>query len=162
MLSILLMTASCRLSKTSAPKKKELSAQSSARILGITHPNEADVLLYDELVTWIGVPYKYGGNDKSGVDCSGFAVAVYKKVYGISLERQSERIYNQCQKRSKKEARPGDLVFFKINSDKVSHVGIIVQESRFIHASSSKGVTLSNLTDAYYEKHYFSCGSVRK
>ena len=150
------------MSKISAPKKKEPTAESSHRTLGITNPNEADFLLYDELATWIGVPYKFGGNDRSGVDCSGFAVAVYKKVYGISLERQSERIYNQCQKRSKKEARPGDLVFFKINSKTVSHVGIIVQESRFIHASSSKGVTLSNLNDAYYTKHYFSCGSVRK
>lgn len=162
LLSILLISASCRMSKNVAPKKKEPNVESAALTLGVTNPNEADGLLYNELVTWLGVPYKYGGNDRSGVDCSGFTVAVYKKVYGISLERQSERIFNQCQKRSKKEAKPGDLVFFKINSEKVSHVGIIVQESRFIHASSSKGVTLSNLNEAYYTKHYFSCGFIRK
>jgi cell wall-associated NlpC family hydrolase len=161
-LSILLLSASCRMSKNVSPKKKEGKAESAARILGVADPNEADVLLYDELANWIGVPYKFGGNDNSGVDCSGFVVAVYKKVYSISLERQSERIYNQCQKRSKQEVKPGDLVFFKINSEKVSHVGIIVQESLFIHASSSKGVTLSNLNEAYYTKHYFSCGAIRK
>lgn len=159
---ILLLSASCRMSKNVPAPKKEITYKSSAHKLGVNNPHEADLLLYDELIAWIGVPYKYGGNDKTGVDCSGFAVAVYKKVYNIPLERQSERIYNQCQKRSKKEAKPGDLVFFKINSEKVSHVGIIVQDNLFIHASSSKGVTLSNLNDAYYTKHYFSCGSVRK
>ena len=161
-LSILLITASCRISKNVKPKKTHALTESSALTLGVTNHNSADALLYDELAGWLGVPYKYGGNEKSGVDCSGFAVAVYKKVYGITLERQAERIYQQCQKRSKEEAMPGDLVFFKINSDKVSHVGIVIQENRFIHASSSKGVTLSNLNEAYYTKHYFSCGSLKK
>lgn len=104
---------------------------------------------------YIGVPYVWGGESPSGFDCSGFVQYVFK-VHGISLNRTTETQYKHGSYVSKSNLKPGDLVFFQ-NTYRagISHVGIYVGNGQFIHASSSKGVTISNLSSSYYTSHYY-------
>lgn len=120
--------------------------------------------LYVEAADWIGVPYRSGGNSKRGTDCSGFTSSIYKKVYHKKLQRSSEgQRTKNCHKVSKKRLEEGDLVFFHNGRKKrtATHVGIYLKEGRFVHASSSRGVTVSDLGDAYYRKRWMQGGRVR-
>ena len=104
---------------------------------------------------WIGVPHVMGGMSKQGVDCSGFVDNVYKDVYGISLPRNSQDIEKVVEPiDDKTQLKEGDLVFFNSQDGKVNHVGIYIKEDNFIHASSSKGVMVSNLNEKYWANIY--------
>ena len=109
--------------------------------------------LYQEIDGWIGVKYKWGGNDKNGVDCSGFTDAVYLSVYEYKLKRSAFDIIKECDVIEKNNLMEGDLVFFDISSNN-SHVGIYLANNKFVHASSSKGVMISDLTEAYWTKYW--------
>ena len=121
----------------------------------------ANAALRKEVDQWIGVPYKYGGTTKAGVDCSGFCGNVFKNVYDITLGRSAQDIYDQTKPVNKSALKEGDLVFFKINSSRVSHVGIYLSQNKFVHASTSRGVIISDLDEAYWTKYYFASGSVK-
>lgn len=119
--------------------------------------------LYEEVEAWLGTPYKYGGQSKSGTDCSGLVVEIYKKVYGKKLYRSSYEIYEKnCKKIKKKELKEGDLVFFitSKNGKRINHVGIYLKDNKFIHSSTRRGVILTDLSDDYYEKHFVGAGRV--
>lgn len=99
-----------------------------------------------------GIPYRYGGTDTRGFDCSGYANYVYDRVYGIDLPRTTELMWNYGERvRDKKEV--GDLVFFSPSST-YNHVGVYIGNGDFIHSSSSKGIMRSSLTDGYWAKYY--------
>ncbi|MGG0644150.1 C40 family peptidase [Sporosarcina gallistercoris] len=101
---------------------------------------------------YIGTPYRYGGTSlKTGIDCSAYTQLVYKKS-GSSLPRTTGQQYQQGKSVSKSKLTTGDLVFFNTGGKGVSHVGIYIGSSKFIHASTSKGVTISSLNDPYYWK----------
>ncbi len=119
--------------------------------------------LYKEVKSWLGVPYKYAGHSKSGTDCSGLVMEVYKNVYGKKIVHYSADIYSRyCKKIGRGQLREGDLVFFSfVKSGKVSHVGIYLRENKFIHSSSSKGVIISDLDEPYYQKGFVGCGRVK-
>ena len=104
---------------------------------------------------YIGVPYLWAGSTPSGFDCSGFVQYVFK-AHGVSLNRTCETQYQHGTFVSKSNLKPGDLVFFQ-NTYKsgISHVGIYIGNNQFIHASSSKGVVISDLTSSYYVSHYY-------
>lgn len=104
---------------------------------------------------YIGVPYLWAGSTPSGFDCSGFVQYVFK-AHGVSLNRTCETQYHHGTFVSKSNLKPGDLVFFQ-NTYKsgISHVGIYIGNNQFIHASSSKGVVISDLTSSYYVSHYY-------
>ncbi len=121
-----------------------------------------NILLKNEVESWLGVPYKYGGTTRAGVDCSAFCGFVYKKVYGITLNRSANDIFLQAAPVKRNELREGDLVFFKINSDKVGHVGIYLSGDRFVHASTSRGVVISSLNETYWKKHYHGGGRMKR
>ncbi len=103
----------------------------------------------DEAERWIGTPYQFGGTTRSGVDCSGFICNVFKTVEK-KLPRNSAEQAQTGESVSLGQTLPGDLVFFNTSGSGVSHVGIIVEGSTFIHASTSLGVTLNNLSEPYY------------
>ncbi len=118
--------------------------------------------LYEFVVEWYGVPYRYGECSKNGVDCSGFVNMLYQKVYHKNLERQADEIFHrQCKKIDKKDAEEGDLVFFKIESKKITHVGVYLRNNKFVHASTKKGVMISDLNEPYYQKYFFAIGRVK-
>ena len=131
--------------------------------LGINIDANDNILLLSELASWVGVPYKHANNDKSGTDCSGLSFAVFKKLYNKNLERSSDgQFIKNCVKVNKKSIRQGDLLFFAINDKrKISHVGIYLKNDKFIHASSLRGVVISDLNDDYYRKYFYAAGRVR-
>lgn len=114
--------------------------------------------LKSSIQTWIGVPYKYGGNDKQGVDCSGFVCAIYQSVYGIQLPRTSKQQFEKSIKIKQEHLKQGDLVFFNPNTKNVSHVGIYMGRDSFAHASTSKGVVMSSLKTTYYKNCFMGGG----
>ena len=139
-------------SNSSSIKSKYASA------LGVSSNNIANITLYEFIDDWYGVPYKYGGTSKSGADCSGFIGQLYSNVYHKSLPRTTKEIDEACSKVSKSSLSEGDLVFFDINKKKSSHVGVYLQNNKFVHASTSKGVIISDLNNPYYQKTFSQGG----
>ncbi len=117
-------------------------------------------VLLENVDEWYGVRYRTGGNTKSGVDCSGFTVAVYSAVYGIALPRVSRDQYRISRKISTTELQEGDLVFFNTRGSGVSHVGVYLGNNRFIHASVSRGVMVNGLSEPYYAQRYYGAGRI--
>jgi len=109
---------------------------------------------------WLGVPHRIGGKDKSGIDCSGFTSVVLRQVYQKELVGPSATMATKCREIKKNELKEGDLVFFKINGVKVSHVGVYLSKGYFAHATVKKGVLISSLAEPYYEKYYSGSGRV--
>jgi len=104
---------------------------------------------------YLGTPYKYGGEDESGMDCSGFVQTVFREALGIKLPRTVARQWKATTPISDDELAFGDLVFFRTSKGKTpSHIGIYIGANRFAHASSSLGVTISSLNDPYWRKRY--------
>lgn len=131
----------------------------------LTRPKPATGAQTDRLIKeahkWIGTPYRYGGVTRSGVDCSGLVMELYREVYGIKLPRSSAAQQEFCVGISYKELAPGDLVFFATGrGSMVSHVGLYIGSDRMIHASSSRGVIESGLNEKYYQLTFHSAGRV--
>jgi cell wall-associated NlpC family hydrolase len=118
--------------------------------------SESDIVkaLMAHYQQWRGARYRLGGMSKRGVDCSGFVYMAYKKRFNLELPRNTVNQIRAGVKVSKSNLRAGDLVFFK-TSPGVRHVGIYVDRGRFMHASSSKGVTISKLNNPYWSKRYW-------
>lgn len=115
--------------------------------------------LMDYCEGWLGTPYRGGGETRQGVDCSGFVFNVYKDVYGITLPRRSQDMEKACRTtKNLNELKEGDLVFFNNKAGgSTNHVGIFLDRDFFIHASSSKGVTISRFEEKYWAER-FRCG----
>lgn len=106
----------------------------------------------------IGTPYRYGSTGPSSFDCSGFVAYTYKNALNVSLPRTSRSQSSTGNKVSKSELQTGDLVYFATAGPKngVSHIGIYLEDGKFIHASSgvSKEVTINSLNEKYYANTY--------
>ena len=98
---------------------------------------------------WHGVPYKYGGISKDGIDCSGFVKNLYSQIYNINLPRNTTSQMKDGERIDYFERAMGDLVFFKTGTN-TYHVGVYYENDNFIHASTSKGVMMSNLNESYW------------
>jgi cell wall-associated NlpC family hydrolase len=96
-----------------------------------------------------GVPYRDGGADMAGFDCSGFTQYVFAR-FDVRLPRETRDQYRHGRAVGKENARPGDLVFFSTVARGASHVGIIVDGDRFVHAPSSTGVVRVESMDSRY------------
>ncbi len=118
--------------------------------------------LLETVDEWYGVRYRRGGNTKTGVDCSGFTSAVYAAVYGITIPRVSREQYRVSQKISLTELEEGDLLFFNTTGRGVSHVAVYLGNSRFIHASVSKGVMVNSIFENYYVRRLIGAGRIEE
>lgn len=182
--SILLLVTACKHKKPAVSKGKvqkqvavKPSGKPAAKPREISEPSEnvtgakilrdklelsdreiRDSKLYTFISDWYGVPYKYGGCQKTGVDCSCFTSLLCDKVYNHKVARSASDMYKECDKITLEEVREGDLLFFKIGGNTISHVGVYLRNTLFVHSSTSKGVIISSMEEAYYKKYFHAGG----
>ncbi|HFZ8996036.1 TPA: NlpC/P60 family protein [Citrobacter freundii] len=112
--------------------------------------------LNDQLRSWHGTPYRYGGMSHRGVDCSGFVLLTMRDRFHLQLPRETRQQSKIGTEIDKDELLPGDLVFFKTGAGESGlHVGIYDTDNQFIHASTSQGVTRSSLDNVYWRKKFW-------
>lgn len=121
--------------------------------------------LRDYAMEFVGVPYRYGGNDRGGLDCSGLVCRVYQDVAHFKLPRNSAEQGEFCRRISKGKLKAGDLLFFtgkRGGGGRVSHVAIYIGRGKMVHASSSRGVIVSSIDDDYWGPRLHHCGRVKQ
>ena len=112
-------------------------------------------LLVAHANTYLGIPYRYGGSDRTGMDCSGLVVRLFREVYRSPLPHRTLALFQIGVAIPLRSLESGDLVFFREAPGlQPSHVGVYLGEGRFIHASSSRGVIISRLRESYYRRRY--------
>jgi len=123
--------------------------------------NEKLITFIDE---WYGTKYRLGGDDKNGVDCSAFVQSFMLSLYGLAVPRTSREQYTESRRIKKANLSEGDLVFFHTRgkSKSVSHVGVYLRNNKFIHASSSGGVMISDLDEEYFRQRYVASGRYKE
>ncbi|HRO47524.1 NlpC/P60 family protein [Agriterribacter sp.] len=116
--------------------------------------------LYKFIESWWGTPYRMGGATQRGVDCSAFTQTLISVIYGLQIPRTAseQKVFSAVI--GEDELREGDLVFFNTRGRGVSHVGIYLQDNKFVHAASSGGVMISSLNETYWHKRLISAGRV--
>lgn len=131
--------------------QEPISTQFSGRLNDPIYTRTALTKQYSE---WKGVPYRNGGTTKKGVDCSSFIQQTFSDQFSINLPRDT---INQAQvgfQIPTNHLRPGDLVFFNTGYG-VRHVGVMLDQRNFIHASTSKGVMISDLNQSYWQRTFW-------
>ncbi len=126
-------------------------------------PNQiSNVMLYRFIDEWYGVKYRMGGTTKKGVDCSAFVQHLYQYVFGYNILRTACLQFKESKKIAKDDLKEGDLVFFKVGTSRISHVGVYLRNNFFVHSASSKGVSIANLSNAYWSRYFAGGGRIVK
>ncbi len=110
--------------------------------------------LLKQYIEWAGTPYKVGGLNRHGVDCSGFVYLTFRSKLGFEIPRSTELQQKIGVKISRSKLRTGDLILFKTGFF-TRHIGIYLGKGQFIHASSSQGISISNLNNSYWQSKYW-------
>lgn len=131
----------------------------SAMALRAENSTQIALKILETAKQYIGVPYVWGGSTPSGFDCSGYVQYVYR-LHGYTLPRTSKEQFTTGSWVSKSNLQAGDLVFFNTSGSGVSHVGIYIGNDQFIHASTSKGVIISYLSNSYWAARYYGARKV--
>lgn len=131
-----------------------------ALLLDVEVEQAINLNLFKLLDEWMGTRYRLGGTTKEGIDCSAFMQTLFSSLYGIVLPRTAREQYDFSKKISRTELKEGDLVFFNTIGG-VSHVGMYLQNNKFVHASTG-GVTISDLYDEYWSRKFIGVGRVEQ
>ena len=140
------------------PTPKDKPVKPNASAIDKARAGGKDQRLYNAAAPWMGVPYKYGGTTKQGVDCSAFVGHVYRDAFGIKLRRTVREIIEDVRPVKKSQLQEGDFVFFVNSHGKPSHIGIYLHDGMFVHSSTSNGVSISTLENSYWSKHFLQGG----
>jgi lipoprotein Spr len=106
---------------------------------------------------WYGTHYRMGGTTKKGIDCSAFSGTLLSAIFSFNMPRTAREQYKVCEKINKEDLVAGDLVFFNTRGG-VSHVGVYLNNNCFVHSSSTDGVKISSLNEAFYTKKFIGGG----
>jgi len=161
LLTLIVLLSSCGGSKTVVYNPKEVKQLSREMGFHIDNTDE-NIPLYAEASFWIGVPYKYAGLSRRGIDCSGLVNRIYRNVYRKTVSRSTTDLAKQSKKISKSKLQAGDLVFFATSSNKkkINHAGIFLKDGFFIHSSTTRGVIISHLEEDYYRRTWIQGGQI--
>ena len=118
-------------------------------------------VLYQFIDDWYGTRYCMGGTTKNCIDCSAFVQLFFSSVYGVTIPRTARDQYDAADKISKTKLKQGDLLFFNTRGG-ISHVGIYLQNNKFVHAATTGGVMISDMVETYYVKHFIGAGRIDK
>ena len=132
-----------------------------AQLLNTEVEYVTNIRLFQEIDEWYGTKYCMGGTTKSCIDCSAFVQTLFSSVYGLTIPRTARDQYESSRKISSTMLKEGDLLFFNTRGG-VSHVGVYLQNNKFVHASTSGGVMISDMFEQYYVKHFISAGRIEK
>ncbi len=121
-----------------------------------------NIPLLKKMDEWYGTRYCIGGESKECVDCSGFTGNIYRDLFNFSLPRTAQDQFGICDRIDVDNLQEGDLVFFHTSGRNVSHVGIFLANNKFVHSSTTEGVTISDLNDNYWQQRFISGGRVKK
>jgi hypothetical protein len=116
--------------------------------------NQQGVRMQRVIESYLNTPYRWGGEDSNGVDCSGLVVVVFRGAHGVSLPHRTEELFQMGQRVNSHSIRFGDLVFFAEKGGTPTHVGIGLGGDRFVHASSECGVIISSLKTSYFRERF--------
>lgn len=128
-----------------------------AQLMDIEIESISNIALFDFIEEWWSTAYRFGGTTKKGIDCSALTGLLLSTVYAIGIPRTARDQYAASEKITRDEMLEGDLVFFNTRGG-ISHVGVYLANDYFVHASTSSGVTISNLNDEYYSKRFIGAG----
>jgi murein DD-endopeptidase / murein LD-carboxypeptidase len=168
-LSALILFTGCATSRKAArahqaaeeTKKEEVKEKYAAK-LGVCVNDISNYPLYSFIDDWYGTPYHYSGHSKEGIDCSDFVCILYQAIYDTTLAGTAGDLYHECKTIPPDSSlKEGDMVFFRIKGKNISHVGVYLQNNKFIHASLHSGVVISDLNEAYYKKYYYKAGRIK-
>ncbi len=129
-----------------------------SQVMGVALSATSNLKLYQFIYDWIGTPYRFGGSSRKGIDCSAFTKEIYSKVFNTVIQRNSREIFSMTTPVNREDLKEGDLVFFKIKSRSITHVGVYLGNNRFAHASTTRGVSLSSLDEPYYKRYFYKGG----
>lgn len=122
----------------------------------------ADTALAGFINRWLGVSYRFGGITRQGIDCSAFTRKLYSKVYHVHLLRTAlAQFHASIPIFNTGKLEEGDLVFFKIKSHLISHVGVYLSDGYFVQASTH-GVMVSNLNNDYWKRYFYAGGRIKE
>jgi lipoprotein Spr len=138
-------------------EQESLAKDYLSQIMGVALSATSNMKLFHFVYDWIGTPYRFGGSSRKGIDCSAFTKQLYSEVFNLDIRRNSRDIFSMVNPVGKDDLKEGDLVFFKIHSRRISHVGIYLGNNRFAHASL-RGVAISSLDDPYYSRYFYRGG----
>lgn len=163
-LLIVLLGTACKSKKGVTKNNKAKGTNKELKVLSEKLNLELDksdnIHLYKFVAKWLGTPHKLGSCTTSSIDCSCFVQLLFEVVYEYKLPRTAAEMHKATKRKDSDNLKEGDLVFFKINANKVSHVGVYLKNGWFAHVSTSRGVMINNLNEAYYKKHYTDAGRV--
>ncbi|TDG35714.1 NlpC/P60 family protein [Pedobacter changchengzhani] len=154
LIAILLCLSSCGARKYTV--KSDTKAAKAADAMSALKSKQ----LYRFITDWTGVKYRFGGMDKSGIDCSGFVYLLEKEIYGKTLPRISRDQANAIRTKNLANLNEGDLIFFSFGGKDVDHVGVYLNDGFFVHASTTRGVIVDDLTLPAYQKVMVKSGSI--
>jgi lipoprotein Spr len=131
-----------------------------ANLLGVAPTELTNMQLLLQMEKWFGTQYCFGGSTDSCIDCSSFTQVILRDVYNVKIPRNSQQQFDASTKIEPENLKEGDLVFFNTVSASmiITHVGVFVCNNKFVHASTSKGVTINDLSEKYFAKAFRGAG----
>lgn len=126
--------------------------------VGVNIFKATDLGMYANIFKWLHTPYRLGGKSQKGIDCSNYVFQLMNDC--TDTYATSKQLSEMTEYVDREELKEGDLVFFSINGRGISHVGVYLQDGRFTHSSSSKGVTVSSLNEPYWNARYCRAGRI--
>jgi lipoprotein Spr len=131
-----------------------------AVIMDVPVEDLTNIPLLELIDKWWGTKYCMGGSTENCIDCSAFTQVILREIYAQSLPRTSQEQYNMAKRIEYEDLQEGDLVFFSAGGKAITHVGVYLQNNKFVHASTSAGVTITDLSDKYWNPKFRGGGRV--